>query len=652
MYPRTSNNSGVMRRSRGVVTVITLLGLLLLAAVIFWVLNIGQQVNRRVQTQNAADAAVQAAGGWAARSFNSIAANNTGMARTIAAINVLDSFPQASEYAEKELVQLRDSLVNQINLGVGGDMGPEVLQYYQLLLQEMQENVQQLEPVVNLFASQDVSEMTVYPSGHLWNALFAQDEMNRALAENFGAMVQYAGQEGGKASTPGADGNNAGFMVLPLDMRPPFERGTFDDLRRPVRYGMLPLDIDDALTRRGPWDTVFGWRDVIEDCSEASWVPGSIQGTGGGGGGNPNNPVSRSEGGQGNGRQVGCTPVAYRTYGPHEWLLRRVRDFQVESLKHARLAMWLDRIAEIKLDYLWPLGDDKRKVFEPEWIIDYQQARQIAMAGMPEIRETAFFVVEIKSRYAPGSAGFMSPGSWALAFNEGYQYRPNPRVARVGGWSDPQSWGLPMINPNVWRDEWQYQVQWDSTIGIEPIYDANGIPMPQDVFRIDHIAWGGINVGPEPQVRNPYEGFNQGAADAPAPVDLNPSSMPNTLEEDPVAWWQNFHVLAVARATDAPQAMGSRFRGGRPYANLVAVSQVRLFNNHSLEAWTQMWHAELCPVTNADGSPGLTDWVSVGNSGAAPPDAVPPDQQNLMRYLEAVQQWTGAFDAMGGGGSF
>ena len=58
----TPRNNIPARRQRGVILVITMLSLLLLAGLVLWVLNLGQQVNHRVSTQNAADATARAAG--------------------------------------------------------------------------------------------------------------------------------------------------------------------------------------------------------------------------------------------------------------------------------------------------------------------------------------------------------------------------------------------------------------------------------------------------------------------------------------------------------------------------------------------------------------------------------------------------------------
>src|SRR5690606_34105711 len=93
-----ADSSACDARRRGAVLVAMLLGLLLLAGLVFYVFNLGRAAQQRVVAQQAADATVQAGGGWVARSLNEVALNNIAMSRTIAMINILDSMPMAVEF--------------------------------------------------------------------------------------------------------------------------------------------------------------------------------------------------------------------------------------------------------------------------------------------------------------------------------------------------------------------------------------------------------------------------------------------------------------------------------------------------------------------------------------------------------------------------
>jgi hypothetical protein len=93
---------------RGAVLVVVLIGMTLLVGLVFFVFNLGDQVNRRLDMQNAADAAAASGAGWQARSLNLAAMTNTGQAKMIATALALDAVPLAAELA---LIELQTSTV-------------------------------------------------------------------------------------------------------------------------------------------------------------------------------------------------------------------------------------------------------------------------------------------------------------------------------------------------------------------------------------------------------------------------------------------------------------------------------------------------------------------------------------------------------------
>lgn len=604
--------------------IITLLAVFLLAGLILYVLNLGQQVHHRTQTQNAADATVEAASKWTARQMNTIARNNAGIARYIAAVDVLDAAPQAAEYTLLEHEAFRDRLALQL----GGTLGSNPANLYRVLddllyafLEEIEAEIDDIRPVVNLFRSIDVEQMTHYNggNGYLWQSMYAMDQMNQAIADNFGAMVQHAGISAADANL----GNtNAAAVLLPLDPTLPHERGRFNDFEIPVRRGMLPPHADDRADNRGPWDTVYGWRDVIGYYEGGTFVPGSIAPAGGASGRN----VGLSRGPGGNGRVVGAQfiPIGYTTYGPQSWMIRRFGAYIGNRLQNTRMDWYLNRIANHKLRYLWPndlppinanagrptvtirpdggshfnnpMRGRSNDVFVPDWRTSFDEAVAIAEAGTPEIKETAYFVVEIKSRYPPDHSSFLSNGSWTTVNNGNQQ--DSPRLTIQRGWVDPRRWNVEQTGQWVWRDDWQYEVYGDSSIGITQIPRPDNAPddwvaPTQTVYRVDHFIFAGVNVGDPANITNPYEGFNPDSDDAPAPIDIDHNRV-SPLEQDRI---NHLSFLAVVRRSDEPQSWPTRFRGGKPYNNMVAMAQANVFNNHSWDMWTQMWHGQLQPIT-------------------------------------------------------
>jgi hypothetical protein len=631
-------------RNGGWIMFLTMLSLLLLVSMVMWVINLGQQVERRAMVQHSADSAAQAAAGWASRAMNTISANNADMARTIALINLLDSFPEAADWANRELKTFRDSLEAQISSGVAepnNALRTEVTTQLSVLLAEMADDEADLQPVVDMFATIDVTEMTFYAKdGHLWRSLFAMDQTNQSIVENFGLAVQHAGLRAGERNQQYAPGENASIVVVPTQPYLPHQRGGFDDFQRPVRHGVLPIGMDDPITRRGPWDAVWGWRTWLYEGGTGTNTPGSRQVVGGG---RPNTIAGSRP--NSNGTVEGREKIGYVVRGPHFELLDWIYNYNRDSLEHARLYMWMDRISDIKLNYLWPQANPRwHHVHAPQWIITYEEALAVAAARTPRILQTAYFVVEIKSSIPEGGAGFMSPGTYALARDDSnggenprvhYLGRPNGNRHGTGagpnrGWYDAATWGIEKLNNHVWKDKWEYDVNWDGSIGLEREENPDGSLKTHRVYRYDYFAFAGVNVNPDVNPRNPWEGLNRGSQEAPSPMNLDLSVVDGDQEEGK---WDHLKFLAIARQTDAPQAWPSRFQGGRPYPNSVAIAQARVFNDHSWDMWTQMWKAELEPVTNRNGTPGIYDWANRLSAGGPSVPVEGQDLENLRQYL-------------------
>ncbi|MBI1367521.1 MAG: hypothetical protein GC162_02590 [Planctomycetes bacterium] len=617
-------------RARGVIMVITMLAVLLLAGLVLWVLNLGQQVNHRVDEQHVADSTVRAGAGWIARSLNTVAANNADMARYIGLINVMDAMPQSADFTYRESESMRQALERQLSRGIHtqpSQLDQIVTDNFSRMLDELTGQVADVKSVDDFFKSVDVKQMTDYGrNGSIWQALYALDELNQGIMDNLGTMAQVSALAGGRADQ--TVGDAAAFM-LPLAPTLPHQRGSFNDFEQPVLDGRLPPQTDDPVINRGPWDAVYGWRDLQSETSGGTFVPGSKQVAGGG---NPGNPLSRGPGGGGGGHWVGqtTTVTSYSTFGPQSWMLRRLGDYNYDHLFHTRYSFYAHGITKTKSDYLWPRGA-VRKVIDPDWRNTLAEAESIAQAGTPEIHETAYFCFEIKSKYPRDDARFLTPGTWALELEENDGI--NPHIAIRRGW-------VPLrddkkISPDVWRYEWEYSVFYDNEIGItqqmQTVTNPDGTttqaPLPQPVYRIDHFIFGGVNVGNDANIDSPYGGFDPGAADAPSPTDLDHGTVP---QNDLDARWHYLSYLGVARRTDRPQAWESRFRGGRPYPNMVAIAQAKVFNNHSWDLWTQMWRAEMEPVSNYDG------WVEAITSGSSNANVPTNEIDDLAQYLGAA----------------
>ena len=116
--------NGRNRHNRsGQVMVLTLLGITLLGSLVFYVVNVGDQVNRKVVMQNSADAAVISGAAWFARSANVVGMNNVAQTRMLALVPILDSFPLSTKMASEEVAAFPGGWTYLISARAGDEAG-------------------------------------------------------------------------------------------------------------------------------------------------------------------------------------------------------------------------------------------------------------------------------------------------------------------------------------------------------------------------------------------------------------------------------------------------------------------------------------------------------------------------------------------------
>jgi len=239
-------------RRRGVVMIITLLAIVLMVALVLFVLNLGQQVNRRIAVQDTADATAIAGSTWVARTLNTVAKNNVTLSRYIALVTILDALPQSNTYALTEQQSIRAALDAQLDRGVtvdSTDLVSELTAILEAYRDELDGEIEQLTYTQGVFNNYDVREVTHYqaPSGErgrLWQAMAALDELNQAALEYIGPITQ-------RIATDSADVTNreaATGLFVPINPTIPWERGQFNDFERPVLNGLLPPAMGSALS--------------------------------------------------------------------------------------------------------------------------------------------------------------------------------------------------------------------------------------------------------------------------------------------------------------------------------------------------------------------------------------------------------------------
>ncbi len=652
-----------LRRSCGVVMILTLLGLVLLAALLLYVVNHGQQVKGRLVVQHSADAAAAGGATWMARSFNSVAMNNVAMTRYLAMINTLDAMPTATHAAALEQTHLRDALQQRMGtINTGHNLlDGKIDEQLQNLLDELNDEVAALAPIDDLFANQyDVAQMTAYDTGRLWQAIRSLDEMNQAVMDTAGELAQVNAVRGGEAVLTADRAQQGSAVMMPILPQVPFRPGVFNDFERPVRFGRLPDQIDDPVTNRGPYDAVFGWRDYVHENQGGGTTsdPPEIDGVQGGG----PNPFGGGPRNRGVGGGVGVR-VGYRTYGTQAWTLRRVDAFHSAYLYFSRFAHWVTDLSNTKLGYVWP-GTASRYFATPDWDIEYPDEEELETEDDQPLAfsETGWFRLSFKSLY-PRTHTEFNPVFVELPRTPHDCYA---RVNITNGWWLPNRLYEPQeleqennydgvtvteVGAQAWLYEYEYQVYFDNDIGITPVYDSTGNMVLQDVYFVQLVVFAGINRYPiragiydsdQPQadghdaVTNPYEGFDPTSEAAPAPTDLDHSQ----ISDDPDDRRKHLTFLGLAQRSDDPQrteggpGVQFRFTGNKPYPFAVAMAQMQVFNNHSWDLWTPAWHAQM---QNIDDYGGWIETIDDSIGDADGSDVVSQDNlEQLGDYLRGI----------------
>ncbi|WP_432799040.1 pilus assembly protein TadG-related protein [Poriferisphaera sp. WC338] len=673
-------------RERGVVIVLVMLALVLLGAIVFYLFNTGRNLQAKVVTQNAADAAVTAGATEVARAMNTVAMNNVEMTRVIAAINVEDAMPQAIDFVvthpgeedHGQLNVLSDVIRWQLNQGVSHYWVRELLEimYEREQLDGGDYNIRaDLDRYTDLdhelrHNALEVIQQTHYDTGEVepdrrrgryWQVLESLDQMNQKIMQDLPLRAQTAAVEAAEANI--RDSVDGTGVLLPVWEEMPWKRGVFDDFERPVKKGMLPGNdssrvivsdrvalglgqVDHDEERRGPWDTVFGWRvmdaDPVYFSGGLGYWPHALENS-------------------------GRTPEWYRTFGPRERMMQ-----MIPSKRYHRLRYWADVISWLKMGYVWPKVNDDILLVKPDWEADMLSDNERSHDGdneyiqrilnpqpddeEKEIRETMFVVCEVKSKVAGSPNNESMRGvTWNYVDRRN---TPVPIVRRYPGWVWPTG-GSPermFVSPDpkdpapIWRKLGPYMWEWQHVMYTDPDGPDRGgdpeVDLPPLRQRNEEGEWEyvaqrlyyravfmfvGVNVGLPVKVRDPYAGFSPNDERSPAPIGFDHDKIDVSDE----ATQDSMHLLSIVRHPNKSAIWPSRFDKNQSYDQHVGLAQARVFNNHSFDLWTQMWHVGLEPVG------GMKDWVDQLEDELPQLRQIPVVRdeglEELLKYMRSVE---------------
>ncbi len=633
----------VRRRAGGQVIVIMLFGMSLLVGLVFFVYNVGDQVNSRLEMQNTADSVAISGAGWIARSMNAIAMNNFAQAKLIGLIPVLDAFPLASRMAWDEAKSWAEGLQQQLDRGVPSDFLREGLESVRDRMFAERDILEPFKQALNDggFNMETVTHWSVRgsdggtPHGTIWRGAVTLDEFSQAALASSSLLSQHEAVRFGERNRADA------AFIVPVVPSIPARRGQFANFG-PIMQGRLHVTDDGASYRAtggrggaipdyafphrlGPYARLHRWRDRTREATNRVWVPpregarvrsgqGSVNI---GGRRRGNSAMQRSSGHGGYWRNTGWVESGYTTYGPYDWALRRVRWYSLGRRYHPYnydgelsdlyFYTYVKDISRIKLGYMF--GDKTpRMIHYPTWITDYPRSRTIASDPNARIDRTMFYLVEIVSSVPEGDPRWLTSGT----------YRTNgqrPIAIWVNGWEDPADWNVPKIADYIWQDSYTYQTTRDTSIGIYPQRGADGREVFQTVYLVAYYVFGGIDVGGEVQVSNPCNWEADDELPAPMLLDTTAGDYEHETAQfggaDEGFRRERFTFLGVARRGNRAPVWPQRFYNPNPLGSTLTLAQAKVFNNTSWDLWTQDWRVSLAPVTRWD------DWVLRLERGAA-----------------------------------
>jgi len=476
------------RRRSGQILVITLLAITLLVGLIFYVYNVGDQVNRRLEMQNAADAAAVSGGGWIARGMNVVALDNVTQARLMALALVLDSLPLAAEMTVAEAIgseSLREAVHQHLLGGVPSTPGDFLRRGLGEIYQSMGEHVPLVLAVDEALDQGDErspegvydvaqasqwayeDELGQTQPGTLWQATVAMDELSRATVASAGVLAQDSAIRFARASGAQA------AMLVPVLPGIPAYRGRFEDFY-PL-FDSCVRNVNSRTFNRFEQRRVAS--DLVAELASSDDLAWDIERTGKThwnvagifvpGGGTPDYAYPHRlgpfagvyrwrDGAYLQSRTFGTTDfdriwIGYETYGPLEHAIRTVlHGFgqmgwfpDEEGLAWSlRLPHHVRKIAKLKLAYLLGLPAPRRVQYSSRWIVDFQEAQDFARVSPEQVMSIRYYRVRVDSKIPWDSPRWMSGDSTDPDTRTWFSWQLDPPVMR------------PIEEQPLWRWAW------------------------------------------------------------------------------------------------------------------------------------------------------------------------------------------------------
>ncbi|MFG0249082.1 MAG: hypothetical protein ACF8OB_09375 [Phycisphaeraceae bacterium JB051] len=527
--------------------VLTLLILLLTAAVAFGVLSIGRHARVKEMTHFSAQAGAESGASWIARSLNTVSMNNNAMAQLIVKAGIIEGLPTAMDMYQKDLKATQD-LLKQIDIKdlprewQPIDDNTPIAKSYERLKQYTHHELRIALNTQKYYARQlsenDLAAIThVKPQkdakqpGAIWQAIYALDEINQTQLENLEVQAQLAVLRGSVLDTT-ARQTEASALLIPTDSPTVnWQRGSFDDFA-PI----IAKDHEYAVTM-GYYD--YASNPNITDLRELTFEqPQKIK-------------VYKNRAGKCLASRIRASqpsprhhPRARQEQMPEavKFAMPAIQDMALldtigpllHRLNNKRLINHLHAINASFMAQLWP--DEKspaKPVYDSQWVTDMDKIYQIMDKDPQSIREIAFITVEAKSAVPPTDPKYGNAKNWALI----HKATDTPLQVEYFNYDkrlDPRTWeklGMQELHPRLWREVWTQQIYADRSINVKPLpaQPKNKYPR-QPIYRVDDYLLIGINVGKPVKLHSPYNFPSDDAKPAPILYIQNEENKPATDE--------------------------------------------------------------------------------------------------------------------------
>ncbi len=526
----------------GQAIIVMVLFFLLLAAMVFLVINTGQLINRKVTVQSAADSVTASGAAWFARGMNIASMANVIETQLMSMILMLDSLETVAPVA----VECIDDLVTHLgSSNAGRDIPLDDRTKDWLAVGNARSEQEIIHQFLDVVEAIPMPEYCSYDDGVLWECCKLMEGFSRV-------MIEVTPRAALREAIDVADKNHAMFgFVVPFWHELPVHETEFADFENPMRWGRLPPPRDKK--------TIGGFAHVMY------YRAYSYHGWG-------------------------------RTLGPFEYYrepLIRVRPMGLMDL--SRFSVLFTVVSDRKFRMLF--GDTDDEVTLEDWEMVYDKAKSLSDE---QVLRAWWERMSFDCRYEFPTSAFFS------SMDLRHQSKPYPSNRYYGSMSRPnlsnytratEAYEGADARHSVW---YRVQERWTAHYPELGIYaphapmrpDGSKWPYTQEekqrYYHVDFWRFNGVEKETDHHLHRDYL---PAAGETPPlkPVLLRPQD----------GYWTDRNIASTftfngfAYRPNEIKDFAALFKNPNPTEQLVGYAQARVYNRWSHDMFTQHWKVKL-----------------------------------------------------------